>query len=259
MKSFIFYVTVLLLVSLMVIVINENEVTLEKRVLTVAQYYSYMSVEEKSMEVPIYLNVKNHPLSNPESYMSIYFSNMEETKKIQMHLKTINYGHVETYLNGTYHQYLIELELPYLDYDFFISDLYMHIELTNSDQYDLYLGSFSLKTLLTSEEVLNWTGLNGIKAENSFLSRLKEIYIDFESIDEEISRIEIGIEEDVSFLIHEKRIILTIEDDDYLLNDVPVIIYYTNNQVQIIDNFRYLVDYQILKESGPLIKTYALN
>ncbi len=251
MKSFLFYVSVILLVSMLVILIKENEVKIEKRVLTVAQYYSYLSVEEGTMEIPFYLNEKNHPLSNQESYMSIYFSNADETKKIQMHLKTINYGHVETYLNGTYHQYLIELELPYLNYDFIIQDLYMHVELTNNDQYEFYLGSFSLSYIENSEEVLHWSGLNGNKAENSFLSRLYEIYMDYESMDSEISRIEIGIDFDVFFSIHEGRITLTIPEDSYLLNEVPIIIYY------VIDPFRYLVDYQILKESGPLITAYA--
>jgi len=259
MKSFLFYVSVILLVSMLVMIIRENEVKIEKRILTVAQYYSYLSVEEGRMEIPIYLNEKNHPLSNQESYMSIYFSNADETKKIQMHLKEINYGHVESYLNGIYHQYLIELELPYLNYDFFIQDLFMHIELINNDQYDLYLGSFSLCYIENSDDVLQWSGLNGNKAENNFLSRLKEIYIDYESMDSEISHIKIGVDLDVAFSIHEGRITLAIPEDSYLLNTVPIIIYYVNNQIQVIHPFRYLVDYQILKESGPLITAYAAD
>jgi hypothetical protein len=259
MKSFLFYVTVILLVSLLVIIIKQNEVMIEKRVLTVAQYYSYRSVEEGRMEVPIYLNEEKHPLSNPESYLSIYFSNLDESKKIEMPLKEIQYGHVETYLNGIYHQYLLVLELPYLDHDFLIEDLYMHIELINMDQYSFYLGSFSLVYLSDSENVMDWTGLNGSKEEHCFLSRLKKIYIDYDRLEVEIDRIEIGVDMEVLFTIHENRITLDIPDGDYLLNDVPIIIYYSNQQIQIIDNFRYLVDYQILKESGPLINAYALN
>ncbi|OHE27894.1 MAG: hypothetical protein A2009_00520 [Tenericutes bacterium GWD2_38_27] len=259
MKSFLFYVTVIILVSALVIIIKQNEVMIEKRVLTVAQYYSYRSVEEGRMEVPIYLNEEKHPLSNPESYLNIYFSNLDESKKIEMPLKDIQYGHVETYLNGIYHQYLLMLELPYLDHDFLIEDLYMHIELINMDQYSFYLGSFSLVYLADSEDVLDWTGLNGSKEEHHFLSRLKEIYIDYETMVEEIDRIEIGVNMEVLFTIQGNRITLDIPVADYLLNDVPIIIYYANHQIQIIDNFRYLVDYQILKESGPLINLYALN
>jgi len=259
MKSFLFYVTVIILVSALVIIIKQNEVMIEKRVLTVAQYYSYRSVEEKRMEVPIYLNEEKHPLSNPESYLSIYFSNLDESKKIEMPLKEIQYGHVETYLSGVYHQYLLVLELPYLDHDFLIEDLYMHIELINMDQYSFYLGSFSMVYLLDSEDLLDWTGLNGSKKEHTFLSRLQEIYIDYESLVGEIDRIEIGVHMEVVFTILENRITLEIPDADFLLNDIPIIIYYNDNQIQIIDNFRYLVDYQILKESGPLINAYALN
>jgi len=259
MKSLLFYVSVILLISMLVILIKENEVKFEKRILTVAQYYSYLSMDEGTMEIPFYLNEENHPLSNQESYMSVYFSNADETKKIQMHLKDIHDGHVETYLSGTYHQYLLVLELPYLNYDFFIQDLYMHVELTNNDQYEFYLGSFSLSYIENSEEVLHWSGLNGNKAENEFLSRLYEIYIDYDSMSSEISQIEIGVDYDVSFSIHEGRITLTIPKDSYLLNEVPIIIYYVNNQIQVIHPFRYLVDYQILKESGPLITAYAAH
>ena len=78
MKSFIFYITVILLVSMLVLIIKNNEVKVEGKVLTVAQYYSYISDEEKKMEIPIYLNKEHHPLSDAESYLSIYFSNQDE-------------------------------------------------------------------------------------------------------------------------------------------------------------------------------------
>lgn len=259
MKSFIFYITVILLVSMLVLIIKNNEVKVIGKILTVAQYYSYVSDEEKKMEIPIYLNKEHHPLSDAESYLSIYFSNQDESKKIQMDLNRVKYGHVESYLNEIYHQYLLEFELPYLDYDFVITDLYIHVELINSDQYEFYLGSFSLRCISRSDEVMNWTGLHGNKEENSFLSRLKEIYVDFESVSESISQIEIGADYIVLFTVLDNRMTLVIPNEAYLLNDVPIIIYYSNNQVQVIPNFRYLIDYQILKESGPLIKAYAAD
>jgi hypothetical protein len=50
-----------------------------------------------------------------------------------------------------------------------------------------------------------------------------------------------------------------IPEESYLLSNVPIIIYAVDGSIQTIANFRYLIDYQILKESGPLIHTYAAH
>jgi hypothetical protein len=55
------------------------------------------------------------------------------------------------------------------------------------------------------------------------------------------------------------QLILSIPYQESLLYDVPIIITFVDDSVQTLDNFPYIIDYQVIKESGPLLHVYALN
>jgi len=64
---------------------------------------------------------------------------------------------------------------------------------------------------------------------------------------------------DINFSCNNQQLIISIDSAFYLLYDVPIIITCRDGTRQVIDNFRYIIDYVILKESGPMINVYTLD
>ncbi len=211
------------------------------------------------MKVSLYINDIDHPLAHAQSYEAIELSNSDESKKLEMQLTKITYGYEEVYLNEIYQQMTLYMPVPDLGEDFLIHDLMMHVILVNGDTYEISLGTLSLISIDTMTEALNWTSLEGHKNDNLFISRLGNIYIEYVDLNLNIQTIKIGIDYFIDFKIEPTMITLDIPKQDILLDDVPIIIYFDNGSIQTIANFRYMFDYEILKESGMLISTYALN
>ncbi|MDI6451978.1 hypothetical protein [Peloplasma aerotolerans] len=259
MKNMIFYITVIMLSGLMIVVMMNNQEKVSPKVITVSKSYAYHYDSNQSIEIPIYLNQADHPLSDLSSYSMVYIANEDATKKLELDLIKVLEGHHESYLNETYLLYTLIFNMPYLDNLFEIADCFIHIDLINDDSYELMIGTFSLYHIQTSSKNLEWTSLSGMKQEHSFLSRLNKIIIEYATITETIDYIEISPHIETTFELKDNQLIIYIENDNYLLDNVPVIIHYANNEQQVIENFRYIIDYHILKESGMLINLYALN
>lgn len=259
MKHFITYFSIVLLAILMVIVIRNNEPKISPKMITVSKYYSYLYHSDQKIVIPIYLNVNNHPLSDESSYQFVYISNEDETKKLELDFYDVEKMGMETYLNEQYQIYHLIFSMPYLATDYYIEDCYLSLTLANEQVVKVYIGKMSLLYLDGDTNLLDWTSLSGIKKENSFLSRLTEIHINYTSLLADIEKVEIGVNLDVSFKIENDLLVILIPEESYLLDNVPIIITFSNTEKQGILNFRYIVDYHILKESGPLIHTYAID
>ena len=259
MKHFITYFSILLFSILLIIIIVNNEPKISPKLLTVSKYYSYLYHSDQKIVIPIYLNVDHHPLEDKDSYQLTYLSNSDETKKLEMDFYQVDKMGFETYLNEAYQIYHLVFSMPYLSSDYFIEDCYLSIILTNEQVIKVYIGQISLQYLESDSNIMDWTSLSGIKKNNSFLSRLSEIHIDYESILLDIEKVEIGINIEVSFIIENDLLKIMIPEEAYLLDNVPIIITFSNTEKQGIQNFRYITDYHILKESGPLIYAYAID
>ncbi len=259
MKKIIFYFSLIVVVLALVIIIINNEEKSPSKLLSVLQYHSHLAEEKQEIEIILYTNDLGHPIVDVASYASVYLINKDESKKLQLYLNKIVKAHQEQYLNETYNQFILYLELPYLDQDYKIDEAYLQIELINGDQYLIEIGGFSLMRSSTAVKHLDWNGLNGVKQEGMHLSRLYQIFIDYVSLNETIEQIAIGVDYSVSFVVKQQRIVIEIAYENILLFNVPIRITYANGEHQTISNFRYIIDYQILKESGMLIRTYVLN
>ncbi|GEM_PF-707388 len=259
MKHIVLYFSFTVVLALMaMIIINQKEKPLEK-LLSIQTYYSYLYLEDSKIEIPLYLNDATHPLLDENSYLDIELCNNDETKKIEMKLIGISLGYEQSYLNDEFQEFFIQLEMPDLKEDFWIDDLWIKITLVNDDFYWVSLGSFSLKIDESNTDSISWTALEGRQSDTSFLPRLHTIWIEYDEQVKEIDYIEIGYQYDVTFAIESNQIVLTIPYDNELLNDVPIFIYFMDGTNQNIYNFRYMIDYDTLSESGLIIKTYALN
>jgi len=122
-----------------------------------------------------------------------------------------------------------------------------------------YLGTLSIYHKPLKNDHINWISLSGTKKNHSFLSRLNEIHISIDRLDKVIDKIEIDHYTKISYEIDLTLIKIYIEENGFLLNKVPIIIYYIDGDIDTIFEFNYIKDYQILKESGRLLNIYATS
>ena len=259
MKHIVLIFSLVIIFLMMVVMIINHQEKPPMRLLSTQKYYSYLYEDEKQMQVVLYINDLTHPIVNQESYESINLSNLDQTKNLEMTLNKVTLDSEEVYLNETYMQMTLFMEIPNLNQDFQIEDLYLEIHLVNEDAYFISLGSLSLIYTLSNSDYLDWTALDGLKNASFFISRLGEVTIEYQTLDQEIEKILIGYNYEAEFSIYPDSLVLTIPFENLLLDEIPVIIYFQSGHVQTIANFRYMFNYQILKESGLLINTYALN
>jgi hypothetical protein len=259
MKNIVFYVFVLLLSATLVYIIIENKPKRISKIIFVETTYSYLAQENLEMDVSFYVNMKNNPLVSKDSYDYLYLSNHADSKRLEVTIKEMTSSHYESYLGEDYLKYTMTLFMPYLFGDFEIEDLFISVYLMNLEQHIFKLGSLFIKDVSSSSNHLNWTGLNGIKEEHIYLSRLGEIHMDYLHLGMPIESISMGTDDQVTFSILEDVLVIDIVYQPTLLYDVPLIITFIDDTVQTIQNFPYIIDYQIIKESGPLLHVYALN
>jgi hypothetical protein len=259
MKPLISYLFLIILALFTTLILVNQETKPSGKLLTVSTQHFYVRNEEDLIEFMVFINLKNHPLTRVDSYAHVYITDATQTKKLELDLRKIDAGHQESYLKETYQAYYLKFKMPYLDGHFQIEDAYLSITLQNDDTYILKVGSFVLETVGDNTEILFWTSLNGLKKENQFLSRLSQIHIAFDTLSQAIDYIHLGPYIDSSYEMKEEKLIITIKEAPYLLYQLPMIIHFVDGKRQVILNFKYLQDYQILKESGMLINHYALN
>ncbi len=259
MKHIAFIFSLVVVMSMMAIIIINHQEKVPIRLLSVQKYYSYLYQEDLKMEISLYLNDIDHPIAHASSYETVELTNPSESKKLDLELSKITYGYEEIYLNESYQQMTLHLLLPDLGEDFLIEELMMTISLVNGETYTISLGVLSLISLESSSDALDWSALEGHKNENLFISRLGTIQIEYTELNQTIETIKIGINYPTDFSVEQNIITLSIPNENFLMDDVPIIVYFEDGSIETISNFRYMFDYQILKESGMLISTYALN
>jgi hypothetical protein len=247
------------LVVFMVVLINKNRDMIQPKLLSVDTYYSYLDDEEEDCYIDFYLNTKDHPMVDQTSYSNFKLHNEDYSKLIELDLKNVIFLNQETYLNEYYYKYSYVFNMPLLGYDFDIEDSFLEICLINDDIYDIFIGSISFKSVDDDHSLINWSALSGRKEDNQYLSRLYEIDIEYIEILDDIKFISVGNLYDVSFEVVNEILRITIPYENELFYACPIFITFDNNQINTINYFVYMKDYETLKQSGQLIYHYALN
>lgn len=258
MKQIIIYICLVICAITAVIVIRLNEKPIAEKVITVSQYYSVMDAFQ-GMDVPIYITNDEHLLTHEDAYQSLYLMNEDESKKLEVTLECISIDGEEVYLSETYTRYVLELDLPVLNDDFYMENCYIDITLLNGLSYQFELGYFSYLDVEDNADYMFWTGLESIKAVGVDIARIKEIAISFDTLTEDIDHISIGSDVDTDFTISNGLVTLSIADEDLLLYGCPIRITYMDHTTQLISYFNYLKENAILHSSGLLNHVYDVS
>lgn len=247
------------MVVFMVILINKNETEISFKYLSVDTYYSYLDQEAEQIYIDFYLNTKKHPLVDEKSYHQLKIHDLDDSKSMNLELKNIIFLKEESYLNETYYKYSYVFDSPVLGYDFDIKDCYLNIELINEDVYDVFIGSFSLKSIDEDRQLIDWTALSGKKDKMTYISRLQQIDVEYVSLSKPIQSISVGNLYDVSYEVTDSLIKISIPFSNQLFISCPIIITFESSEVNAINYFVYMKEFETLKQSGQLIYHYALN
>lgn len=259
MKHIFIYLSIMILAIICVALIKFNQEVIPTKVYTVDTYYSYVIDRDDTIDLYFYLN-KTHILKDIEAYDFVQVEDDEKSKSLSLDVHALKYIDDEFYLGETYQKYVLMLDMPRLNASFKIDDMYASIYLTNGDHYRFHMGSISLYHA-NKEEMnhLDWESLSAVKKEGYTMSRIYEIYVEFLSLNQIISYIEIGFEKNVDYSIDDHKLTIHINDEQQLLYATPIMICFMDDTIQIIDYFVYINDFQILKESGHLLNGYELS
>ncbi len=256
MKHIFIYVTLFCLAALMVFIIKSNTKTPPIKLYTVDTYYSYILKDEETIDIAFYLNA-SYLLEDKASYAETTLHNEDDSKQLDVELSSINKAGSETYLGETYDKYIWSFYMPSMNQSFYLEDGYLNITLDNSMELDLYFGSLSLFYVESQVSYLNWTALSAIKGDTD-INRMHQIMIEYHEIDQMIEHISLGVDQEVLFDLDEV-LTLTLPNKNQCFNACPIIITYQNGDIEVIDYFIYIKDYQILKESGLMLYGYLLS
>lgn len=259
MKKALFYLSIILLALLLGYTISEMRPKQVKKIVTIDTEYAFVMEEGQWGTLLYYINDDQHELTKITSYARIILSDHLSSSLVELTLYDLEIGHDEVYLGEYFKRVILTFMMPVLSNDWVFEDAYLEIETTSDQSYQVRLGRLTFYQKSYDEAKFNWISLDGRKKVNDLRSRLGEIEVTFEGEIPSISHIEIGTKAPLTFSIDQHILKISIFEIDYLLYEVPIIITFEDGTKQTISHFRFMIDYMMLKESGPLINVYTLD
>lgn len=259
MKRLFFYLSILLCAVLLGFILQSMKPDKVKKIITVDTEYSYLMGHDVLGSMMIYTNNLEHPLLKEENYMRILVKDHGSKSLIELSIYDVQKGHEEHYLKETFYRIIITFKVPELSQNWIFDDAYLICELKNQSEYELRLGRLSFYAPSHDLESLKWNSLEGRKQVGDLRSRLKTITLQIEGDCPSIEMISVGTTANTHFIYENGCLKIDIDHSPYLLYDVPIIIQFEDGSKQTISHFRFMTDYIILKESGPLINVYTFD
>lgn len=259
MKRLLFYVAMFLLALLVGYIVKEMRPDQVNKLLSIDTEYAFLMEDGQMGTLLYYINDDNHELTHPESYARIVIKDRLNSSLIELTLYDVKLGHEENYLGEHFKRIILTFIVPIFSEDWIFEDAYLCVDTVMQNSYDIRLGRLSFYQKSWDEPKMNWTSLDGRKEVGELKSRLGEIELVFDHEIPEISNIDVGTKASVSHIVQQNKLTITISNNDYLLYEVPIIITFIDGTKQTLSHFRYMIDYFMLKESGPLINVYTLD
>jgi hypothetical protein len=262
MKNLIFYLCLIISLSFMTWFVFNQELCKVSKVITVSTSYRYLLEEDALYEVYLYTNDLKHPLIETSHHQITYLSDRQQNKKVEINIKKISIEYYEEHLKETYARLEIQYQVNFLASHITIEDAYLNISLTNDEFYTFYLGDIHFITQ-AENGTLNVKSLYGEKRNDVLYSRLKHVYVVFEEGEDIwIDSIMSAYNKNHVFYYENQVLQIEVDLEEKILHNLPFVIKYVkNNQTYEyhINNFRYIIEYETLKESGVLLNVYGLH
>lgn len=256
MKKTLPYFFLILVISSMIIVIFKNDIKSRSKIITIDTLHSYLYTKDQMIEIPLYVTKDNNVFSYIESYDNTYITD-NNNKKLLLELTKITYSHQEVYLKDEYIKYILKFKMPNLTSDFSIKEAYLVIDLINNKSFTFKIGEFHLKYLEFNSDV-SWLNLEFKSIFDSNKCSMDTINIELDSKILDIEELNIANDYDLTYVLHDNHLIININEDNLCINYVPIWIYH-DDKVLTINNYHYIIDYNILEKAGKLVNIYAFD
>lgn len=205
----------------------------------ISQQQAYSLTEDSDFNILLYANRKT-AYQEKEAILDIYLSNLDETKKLALELKSIKTTNEYKYLEEKYKQYLYSFILPEIKADYYIEDAYLFIRLKNGHEKTLKIGSFDY---YLKEQNLNLTELSGRRYDD--FPTLSTINLKF-SLEEDIFIDHLYLSKNLFVYVGK-----TIKDNELLTVSIP-------KQDKITNHLAIKLTYQVQGEPYTEILPYYL-
>lgn len=143
MKKIIIPIVILLIGGL--IYINYLSYKAPQKDKLLSQQTTYSLYQTNALNVLLYANRKT-AYQHEDAIITSYISNLDESKKLTVQLKSISKMNQYKYLEENFTCYSYTFELPAIDSYFFITEAYLTIRLKSSEEVKLKLGTFDYYT-----------------------------------------------------------------------------------------------------------------
>lgn len=264
-QRILFSISGLLIIGAIIAIIITNKPQVSDKLITINTEHNYVYTESKLISFRIYSNKSKHKIHFKENISYVYLEDENKYNRFEMYLLAINYSHEESYLGDPYYAYTYTFEMPKVQSNLYLENANLSITLANGVDYLLPIGDFNFLYYpnVAEETYLDVKSFYGFKAETSEFSRLDKIILVYEKkLDIKIENIYIDGQNKLEFHDKEGQIEIMIPFELKHLSHVPIVIEVIENglhRYQVIDNFQYFNDFNILENSADLVNVIHVN
>lgn len=264
-KKILFIISGLLVLGAIIAVIVTNKPRTSDKIITISSENNFVYTESKRISFKVYSNKLKHKMHFANNISHVYLVASDESQRFELELVNISYSHSEKYLKDDYYCYVYSFMMPRLEANLLVEDAHLEITLVNSIKYLLPVGEFKFLYYqeVGLEPVISINGLYGYKQQNSEYARLAKIIIEYEKkTDFKLEQVSIDGSNNLQFIIENNQIEIEIPYRQLSLSQAPIILTFSaegKSVVQVVDNFQFFSDYQILSTSGDLINVVATD
>lgn len=257
MKKSIFIISglVILIVGMLVLIFTDKIIE-NSRIITVDTLNSYLYNKDQKIEIAVFLNDKNFPIDNLNSYNEVYVSNIDESNKINLEIIEVTYAHDEVFVNEIFSKYYLKFKMPNLEKNYSIIEAFLNINFINNSDVSLKIGEFHLN-YLDEYNLINWLSINS-KKENVNDYYISQIIIEFDQKYLNINNVYIANDHQLEFTTENNKLIIEIEDLKLVQTYLPLWIE-TNTKTYYFNNYHYSLEYNLLENAERLINIYDFN
>ena len=264
-KRILFIISGLLILGAIIAIIITNKEKVSDKIITIQTENNYLYTESKRINFRIYTNKKKHKIHFANNFSHVFLESEDEGQRFELELVDITYSHQEKYINDEYYCYIYSFIMPRLESNLLINEANLNITLINNINYILPIGNFNFMYFsdVGVESVISVDGLFGYKRERSEYSRLAKIIIEYEKkMDFTLEDVNINGKQSLEFKVTNEEIEILIPYQQLALNQAPVILIFSaggKSITQVIDNYHFFSDYQVLENSGDLVNVMAAD
>ena len=226
----------------------------EVKYLTINTEYAYVYNKEFIIEVYYFCNELKNPISNLSFIKSTYLTSQTNTKKLEVAVYSVENLGSENFYNEVFYQFNIKIVVPNLKSDWSIVDTILLINLVNYQQISLNLGHVSIYYEPISNDIYQVSSLYADKNTNYLVSRINKITLEG-FLQQSIELVEVFVSKyvNVLFYFEGSNVIIEIEFDLFLYNNAFILLIYSDNSKQIINNFLFFWDTYLLNNNVSII------